>query len=159
MDKSAINEDGFGSKTEKSFAQSKSKTIRVFVYGTLKRGCDNHRLLLNSKFVSNAKTLHPYPMICKYPSFPYLIDAEGEGLCVHGEVYDVSYRTMLRLDELEGYPEHYTKREIEVVLEDKTITMATVYFLAEKIQYRKYLFLRKFEIDENFLLGGEDEER
>ncbi len=133
--------------------------FRVFVYGTLKRGFDNHGILVKSKFISTAKTLHSYPLICKYPSFPYLIDGEGEGFCVHGEVYDVSSQTMLRLDELEGYPEHYTKREIEVVLEDKTITMATVYFLAEKIQYRKYLFLRKFEIDENFLLGGEDEER
>lgn len=152
MDKSAINEDGFGSKTEKSFAQSKSKTIRVFVYGTLKRGCDNHRILLvNSKFVSNAKTLHPYPMVCKYPSLPYLIDAEGEGFCMYGEVYDVGYRTMLRLDELKGYPDHYTRREIEVVLDDGSIAKATSYFLADKIQYDKYPFLERFEMHEGYV--------
>ena len=64
---------------------------------------------------------------------------------------------MLRLDELESYPDHYTRREIEVVLEDKTVTMATVYFLAEKIQYRNYPFLRKFEMDDDILLGEDDE--
>lgn len=126
--------------------------IRVFVYGTLKRGFDNHLLLANSKFISNAKTLHPYPMICKYPSFPYLIDAEGKGLCVYGEVYEVAHQTIQRLDELEGYPDHYTRREIEVVLEDKTIVKATMYFLAEKIKYDKYPFLKEFEMDGDFVL-------
>ena len=124
--------------------------FRVFVYGTLKKGFENHRLLAKSKFISNAKTLHPYPMICKYPSFPYLIDAEGEGLCVHGEVYEATYRTMLRLDELEGYPDHYTRREIEVVLEDGSITKVISYFLAEKMQYDKYQFLERFEMDGDF---------
>ena len=130
--------------------------FRVFVYGTLKRGFDNHHILAKSKLISTAKTLYNYPLICKYPSFPYLIDAEGEGFCVHGEVYDATYRTMLRLDELEGYPDHYTRREIEVVLEDKTVTMATVYFLAEKIQYRNYPFLRKFDVGGDILGGCDD---
>jgi gamma-glutamylaminecyclotransferase len=131
-------------------------TYRVFVYGTLKRGFDNHRILTKSKFISTAKTLHSYPMICKYPSFPYLIDVEGEGFRIDGEVYKATYRTMLRLDELEGYPDHYTRREIEVVLEDKTVVMATAYFLAEQFNYRNYPFLRKFEMDEN-ILGENDE--
>lgn len=126
-------------------------TFKVFVYGTLKRGFDNHRILEKSKFISKAKTLHPYPMICKYPSFPYLIDAEGDGFCVEGEVYEVAEQTMLRLDELEGYPEHYTRREIKAVLEDTTVVKATAYFLAEKIKYKNYPFLRVFEMDsENF---------
>lgn len=130
--------------------------LRVFVYGTLKRGFDNHALLEDSKFIGKAKTLHPYPMICKYPSFPYLIDAEGEGFCVEGEAYEVTHRTMIGLDELEGYPDHYTRREIEVVLEDGAVIEAVAYFLAEKIKYEKYPFLRKFEMDGE-TLGGNDE--
>ena len=130
-------------------------TFKVFVYGTLKRGFDNHQILAKSKFIGKAKTLHSYPMICKYPSFPYLIDAEGEGFCVEGEAYEATYRTMLRLDELEGYPEHYTRREIEVVSEDEAVIKATAYFLAEKIKYENYPFLSVFEMDGDIL--GEDE--
>jgi gamma-glutamylaminecyclotransferase len=126
-------------------------TFTVFVYGTLKRGFDNHRILANSKFISTAHTLHSYPMISIYKAFPYLIDVEGEGFCVNGEVYETNYRTMLRIDELKGRPDHYTMREIEVVLEDKTVVKAIVYFLAEKIQYDKYPFLKEFEMDEDIL--------
>jgi gamma-glutamylaminecyclotransferase len=131
-------------------------TFTLFVYGTLKRGFDNHHILANSNFVSTAQTLHGYPLICANKAFPYLIDAEGEGFCVDGEVYEVTHQTMLRLDELEGYPDHYTRREIEVVLEDKTVVKAAVYFLAEKIQYGEYTFLRKFEMDGE-ILGENDE--
>ena len=34
----------------------------LFVYGSLKRGFDNHQLLNNAIFIAEAKTLQPYSM-------------------------------------------------------------------------------------------------
>lgn len=56
-----------------------SELIRVFVYGTLKRGQPNHYLMTDAnngsaKFVSNAKTTQKFPLVVatRY-SIPFLL--------------------------------------------------------------------------------------
>lgn len=77
----------------------------VFVYGTLKRGYGNHRILKNSFFHGVYQT---EPNFSLYDGvFPYAFDKGGEE--IRGELYDVDDETLHRLDMLEGVPYHYNR--------------------------------------------------
>lgn len=99
--------------------------FRIAVYGTLKRGCSNHHLLMRARFLGtdhlNSIVLHdlgPYPGAVEQPS---------QGILV--EVYEVDERTFARVDALEGYsaqaPERgeYTRQQ-----RDTRFGPAWVYF-------------------------------
>jgi len=46
----------------------------LFVYGSLKRGFNNHQLLKNATFIAEAKTLQPYSMFVEtHGQYPYLL--------------------------------------------------------------------------------------
>lgn len=119
--------------------------FNLFVYGTLKKGFDNHTYIAHSKFISTAKTAKKYPMITTHLAFPYLIHQAGKGHHIHGEVYSVDYKTFMEVDKLEGYPTHYKRVEIEVMLENEQKIKSWCYFLAEKIDYKQYDLLSCFE--------------
>jgi gamma-glutamylcyclotransferase (GGCT)/AIG2-like uncharacterized protein YtfP len=82
----------------------------LFVYGTLKRGCSNHRYLSDQTFVGEARTvpgfrlydLGGYPGIVAQPD-----DREG----VIGEVWSVNDEGLHRLDAFEGVHEGLYRRE------------------------------------------------
>lgn len=78
----------------------------VFVYGTLKRGLANHKLLLTARFEGEAMMegirlydLGPYPMAIHRPGL------------VHGEVYRVDAPVLANLDRLEGVPRLYRREQ------------------------------------------------
>jgi gamma-glutamylcyclotransferase (GGCT)/AIG2-like uncharacterized protein YtfP len=84
--------------------------MKLFVYGTLKRGHHNHRLLEKAQYISHAE-LWGYQMY-SLGGFPGIKPSDGH---VHGEVYEVEDLT--RLDRLEGYDEErddgmYLRREV-----------------------------------------------
>ena len=83
---------------------------RVFVYGTLKRGGSNHRFLTGQSFEGEAATLPRYRLYDRGP-YPCLVDNES-GVAVRGEVWAVDDATLRRLDEYEGVPTLYTRKEI-----------------------------------------------
>jgi len=83
---------------------------RVFVYGTLKRGGRNHRLLAGQSFECEAATLPRYRLYDRGP-YPCLVD-DVNGMAVRGEVWAVDDTTLRRLDEYEGVPTLYTRKEI-----------------------------------------------
>lgn len=82
---------------------------RLFVYGTLKRDCKNHRHLAGQTYVGEARTapgfrlhdLGDYPGMTADPA-----DREG----VTGEVWDVDADALARLDEFEGVAEGFYRR-------------------------------------------------
>lgn len=82
----------------------------LFVYGTLKRDCSNHRHLADQRFVGLARTvagyrlydLGGYPGIIMFPD-----DREG----VVGEVWSVDEDALRRLDHFEGVHEGLYRRE------------------------------------------------
>lgn len=90
--------------------------MKVFVYGTLKQGYGNHRLLEREGVVfwDEAKTYDKFDMINS--GFPVLIPSE-HGLPVKGEVYDIGdNEDILRsLDALEGEGVMYDRRDITVM--------------------------------------------
>jgi gamma-glutamylcyclotransferase (GGCT)/AIG2-like uncharacterized protein YtfP len=84
---------------------------RVFVYGTLRQGEGNHRLLLSARFVGEASTAAGFALY-DLGAFPGLVH-EGAGT-VAGEVYDVDAETLAALDRLEGVPSFYRRERIEL---------------------------------------------
>jgi gamma-glutamylaminecyclotransferase len=84
---------------------------RVFVYGTLRQGEGNHRLLLSARFVGEAHTVPGFALY-DLGAFPGLV-REGAGT-VTGELYDVDEATLAALDRLEGVPSFYRRERIEL---------------------------------------------
>lgn|SRR5690348_4803270 len=85
--------------------------MKVFVYGTLKQGYGNNRLLDKAKFVENAVI----PGFKLYDSgFP--VAAPDEFSAVSGEIWDISgdhqERTLFNLDSLEGEGRMYNRQEV-----------------------------------------------
>jgi gamma-glutamylaminecyclotransferase len=85
--------------------------VKIFVYGSLRKGFYNHRLLTDSTFLGMAKTPPGYTMI-GLGGFPGVIKA-GEGR-VLGEIYEVSEKTLKNLDRLESHPNFYCRTPVEV---------------------------------------------
>lgn len=87
--------------------------INLFVYGTLKRGHHNHRLLSGAEFLGNDEA--PGRMHARHDrySVPVVKLPIGPEDWVKGEVYRVVDAEMLRrLDRLEGHPHGYTRTPV-----------------------------------------------
>lgn len=84
---------------------------KVFVYGTLKRGHGNHRLLQDAHFLGEFVTENKWTMYST-GGFPAVV--HGDSDYISGEVYEVNDEQFKNLDRLEGYPTMYTRERIEV---------------------------------------------
>lgn len=95
----------------------------LFVYGTLKRGNGNNRLLVghNSVFVSPAVTKDKFLLNDGFP-FVFPLDDKHEKHAgrVRGDLYRVSDAGLRACDALEGHPNAYcrTPIRVEYMLED-----------------------------------------
>ena len=83
---------------------------KVFVYGSLKKGYGNHRLLTTSKLLGEHTTEPAYSMF-SMGSFPF-VETNGE-TGIKGEVYEVNEDVFSTLDILEGYPTFYDRKYID----------------------------------------------
>lgn len=103
----------------------------VFVYGTLKRGLGNHRVMVvaGGEFVCEGVTSVRFPLV--EHGLPYLLHRPGEGHQVEGEIFRIgSSEGWCKLDRLEGHPSFYRRRLIEVQGHDGDRYMAWAYFIA-----------------------------
>ena len=80
----------------------------LFVYGTLKKGHGNHRVLGDAEYIGDAE-LWGYRMFT-LGGFPGISPSEGKSFSVViGEVYKIEDRHLPNLDGLEGYyPENHS---------------------------------------------------
>lgn len=107
---------------------------RVFVYGTLRSGWGNNRILQqgNARKIGDGRTNEDG--FCLYGhglGFPYVVD-DGDGYTsIAGEVWEVNAQTMLHCDRLEGYPYHYDRQIVEVRVGDELIE-AWMYFVDDR---------------------------
>ena len=85
--------------------------IRVFVYGTLKRGFINNHILLRCPQEKNF-TLDNFAMYNYHKAFPMIIEQKGN--IVKGETYNVDVITFNMIDKLEGVPYFYNKKKVKV---------------------------------------------
>ena len=81
----------------------------LFVYGTLKRGCGNHRQLTGQAFIGIART-PPGFRLHDMGGYPGLVTAADATEGVTGEVWSVDARGLARLDAFEGVAEGLYRR-------------------------------------------------
>ncbi|HEY1792649.1 MAG TPA: gamma-glutamylcyclotransferase family protein [Opitutaceae bacterium] len=75
----------------------------VFVYGTLKRGGENHAFLSSGRFAGGARTQQGYALY-ELDGYPGMVGEAG-GPGVLGEVWEVDAACIASLDALEGTSE------------------------------------------------------
>lgn len=86
-------------------------THRIAVYGTLKYGYGNHRLLrraryLGESYVGDVAIINAY-------AFPYAVPLRGAKAKV--EVYEVNDAELKMTDKLEGHPTWYCREEVDTI--------------------------------------------
>jgi len=110
---------------------------KIFVYGTLKSGHHNHRLLHGQEFIGQAETCDLKVMHCT--GIPFLHDYGGyyynDKLCkghhVTGEVYLVDKQALQMMDALEGHPRWYRRCPIRLRAKQGDNPMEYTRFMAE----------------------------
>jgi|TARA_R110000787_G_scaffold87489_4_gene186399 gamma-glutamylcyclotransferase (GGCT)/AIG2-like uncharacterized protein YtfP len=116
-----------------SLEKQNNKTMKVFVYGTLKKGGGNDIFLQNSKYLGSGWTHDKYRLFTD-GSLPYVDKKESN--YIKGEVYDVDEWTFMSLDNLEGHPYFYQREETWIeVPEDEEIVkdyLCWMYFINEQ---------------------------
>lgn len=99
------------------------ENIYVSVYGTLRPGFGNNRLLLTSTYMGTGNTANKYTL--RASGIPFVSEEPLHNIVV--DVYKVNKDTLERLDELEGHPDWYCRKLIPIKLENTTID-AWLYF-------------------------------
>jgi gamma-glutamylaminecyclotransferase len=89
----------------------------VFVYGTLKQGYANFHVNLGTRKDGTFETVQKFQLYILGEYFiPWLIDQEGFGHNVQGQLFDVDEHAISKMDELEmlNVPGWFTRRRILV---------------------------------------------
>jgi len=124
-----MRENDFVSMTDTTYP------IRVFVYGTLKRGGSNHDFMMRAGgvFLCEAETREKRRLIVD--GLPYLCDGlADDGHNVEGEIFEIpDARGLALIDGLEGNG-HFYRRRIDEFVERRTNaepreTSAWVYYV------------------------------
>jgi len=105
----------------------------VFVYGTLKRGGDNHCWIEDQQFVGEALTAPIYRMY-ELEGYPGMVRSPVGGLSIQGEVWSVNEAGLTMLDSLEDVEGGEYER-VAVLLEGEFATQ----------HVESYLYLRSVE--------------
>jgi gamma-glutamylaminecyclotransferase len=100
--------------------------MKIVVYGSLRKGLGNHRLLEGSPFLGNVLTDPSYTMI-HMGGFPGVI-AQGN-TAIRGEMYEVDQETLQDLDRLESHPNWYCRTPTEVIDESGNRVAGEMYLL------------------------------
>lgn len=120
----------------------------IAVYGTLKKGYGNNRLLINQRFVGKGKTTDRYPLIIN--GLPYLMEQKGKGHNVEVEVYKVDDNTFDDIDTLEGHPNFYERVETSITMKNGKRITAWIYFNRSKKDYYNQKYYVRYRRDNNW---------
>lgn len=97
------------------FKKEKCFNELLFVYGSLKKGFDNHSLLKKHALrLGKAETVNSFGMFeDTFGNYPYLTDTRHN--TIHGEIYQIRRKELMdKLDIFEGSPEYYERKKIKV---------------------------------------------
>lgn len=103
--------------------EKNNELVKVFVYGSLRKGCRNSSLIARS--IKRKKAYVKgilYDLMVGFPAFKETGDTK-----VIGELLEVKLYTLLGLDGLEGHPTLYYRKLLPVFLEDGSEVTAWVY--------------------------------
>jgi len=96
----------------------------IFVYGTMKRGFPNHRLLADARYLGTASTVERYALYVDM--FPGVHPGDAVSP-IRGELFEVGADDLRRLDALEGHP-NLCRREMVAVETGEGRRDAWIYF-------------------------------
>ena len=84
------------------------KKIRLFAYGTLRKGSKGHRFLQSAILVAENQKLHGFRM---YDNgfYPFVIPVEDTKEFICGEIYEIPEEILPQLDHYEGVPSLYKR--------------------------------------------------
>lgn len=122
----------------------------LFVYGSLKKGFDNHHLLSkHTKRIGKAITVSKFGMFeDSFGNYPYLIPVPQ--MRIHGELYEIDRKELLdKLDRFEGYPEYYERKKILVKTHRGTVR-AFVYIQPHTAMPEGQKPLREWKADTDY---------
>ncbi|MFW6179638.1 MAG: gamma-glutamylcyclotransferase family protein [Desulfohalobiaceae bacterium] len=100
----------------------------LFVYGTLRQGCSNHKLLQNARYIGKGQSRRRFSLYVD--DYPYVLKT-GETSSIKGEVYEVDQQTWQEVDILEGHPNWYCRERQEILLDSGGTVLAWMYFFPE----------------------------
>lgn len=119
---------------------SSNVKYHLFVYGTLKRGGGNHYYLRHGNFLGEYYTVPGYGLTVT--TLPYLLEDE-EGPGCWGELYEVDRFTLFDIDNLEGHPTWYKRKEISIINpENQHMVSAQAYIYQGEI--KNATFIRRY---------------
>jgi gamma-glutamylcyclotransferase (GGCT)/AIG2-like uncharacterized protein YtfP len=101
----------------------------IFVYGTLKRGQKANHLLGKRRFEREARTLPNYRLL-DLGDHPGLIEVEGAGVAVKGELWWIYPAAFPDLDAYEGAHNDYGRRPIAI--QDCNESVIAYFFLGDQ---------------------------
>ena len=105
--------------------------MKIFVYGTLKRGYSNNWMMENYKYIKDTTTIKKFKMIDYKGLYPYLYNETGDHK-IKGEIWEINNPN--ELDRFEGCPDFYYRGTIET--EDGDLSC---YFINEKYKSGKQI--------------------
>jgi len=125
-------------KMLQEYLSEKGATLKeyLFVYGSMKKGFQNHkRLLKEAEFICDATTLKQYPMFpIQHYMFPCMMENKDKlaGKQISGELYLVSTEYIKdTIDVVEGVPTYYIRKNVDVKSKHGDTYSANVYFYIE----------------------------
>lgn len=97
---------------------------KIFVYGTLKQGHGNNRIIADQKFLGPAQTELAAFQMYSLGGFPGVVRGTQS---IKGELYEVDEEAFTRCDHLEGHPDFYKRESVAVMCDNGPLTMAWMY--------------------------------
>jgi len=85
-------------------------THLVFVYGSLRKNFSNHRLLIDGRARFICFDTIRAKLFTSHGAWPFIVSSCSNKDRVIGEIYECDYKTVLRLNSLEGYEYHHKSR-------------------------------------------------
>lgn len=83
-----------------------------------------------AKFIGSGNTVEKYPLvIASRWNIPYLLDKKGTGNIIQGEIYQVNQTLLAILDDFEGHPNYYHRRQEPILDGQSEIIKCWTYFL------------------------------
>lgn len=118
----------------------------LFVYGTLKRGASNHRVIADQVYVGDARTPPGYRLYL-VADYPGLVRDPADRRGVQGEIWSVSPAALQRLDAFEGIPEKLYRRDSIPLLPPDQEAIVQTYFYLRNIRGRRPIVSGNWPVD------------
>lgn len=100
-------------------------TVRLFVYGSLKRSGRHHEELRGARFLAEVRTTPGFELVTLTlgaDDYQALVAAPGAATSVSGELFEVPAAHLPRLDDFEG--EAYERREVPLSSDVESAALA-----------------------------------